>query len=324
MNFAIVGCGSIAQKSVIPAFINSEKCNLVVCIDWRENKRDLITSKFNIPFETSLAIALNKYDFDAVYVATPIGVHKKAILEAVNNGKHVLCEKSIVPNYTDAEEIVLAGKNAGVSVFEGFMYQFHDQQSEVRKIIDSGTIGDIFHYQAWFGFPPIKETDFRYNPELGGGALLDAGSYTVHSARHLFKTEPIEVFSVLEKEGRDVELRGSVLLNFGKSRTAHLVFGFNNMYQNKFEMWGTKGRLSLNRAFAVPDTFQSKLIIEKQDFFEEILMPKCNHFQNEIEYFINNYGNLNARNEWYQEILNQAKVISKIRTKADRSKSFVV
>jgi len=227
-------------------------------------KGGIIKAKFDKPFENSLKTAFKKYNFDAVYISTPIGTHKDIVILAAENKKHILCEKSLAVNLKEVEEMISICKKNNVALFEGFMYQFHTQHKYVKNLIASGEIGTPLHFQAWFGFPPINKNDFRYDKILGGGALLDAGSYTVHAARHFFDSEPIKCFSVLEDEGHEVEIRGSVLLDFGKSKTAHLVFGFNNMYQNKYVIWGTLGVITLERAFALPPHFMSKLILEKQ------------------------------------------------------------
>ena len=192
------------------------------------------------------------------------------------------------------------------------MYQFHTQHEFVRNLINSGEIGQPFHFQAWFGFPEIEKNDFRYKKKLGGGAILDAGSYTVHAARHFFNKEPIEIFSIIENEEHEVEIRGTIMLNFGNSRTAHLAFGFNNMYQNKYTIWGTDGVITLERAFAIPPNYNSILTIEKQGLKREIKMQFCNHFIEEIKYFTSHLNDESYLKKWRNEIRNQSKVLNKL------------
>jgi predicted dehydrogenase len=310
MKFVIVGFGNNTKKSVIPAIFGSQQASLVAIIDRRAEKKAEIVKSYNCGFATSIEEAVNNFDFDAVYISIPIAIHKEYILEGAKFGKHILCEKSIVPNLFDAIEVVNYCKEKNVALFEGFMY--HEQHRFVRNLIDDDEIGIPFHIQSSFGFPPINETDFRYNKALGGGALLDAGAYTIHFARHFFKEEPLNVYSVLENEGHNVEIRGAIMLNFGKSRTAQSVFGFNNMYQNKYEIWGTKGKLSLTRAFAVPRDFSSSLTLEKQGLTKDIKMPICDHFSNQFTNFVNGAYIPEMRRLWLDEILAQAEVMNKV------------
>jgi dTDP-3,4-didehydro-2,6-dideoxy-alpha-D-glucose 3-reductase len=311
LKFAVIGCGNIAQKSAIPALINSGVSSISVCIDTNTERGKEITEKYDLPFETSMEEAFRKYSFDAVYISTPNATHKKIIINAANNKKHILCQKPIISNIEEANEVTYYSKLNNVAIMEGFMYQFHSQHKFVNDLIDTGEIGTPFHYQAWFGFPPISPNDFRYNKSLGGGAILDAGSYTIHSARHFFKCEPIHIHSILENEGHDVEVRGTAMLDFGNSRTAHLVFGFNNMYQNKYIIWGTNGVITLDRAFALPPNYESILTLEKQGLKKEILMQPCNHFIEEIKYFAQNVNNHDVAQKWREEFINQIKVIDK-------------
>ena len=313
LKFAVIGCGNLALKYSIPALLNSGKSQIVVCIDTnRRGQEETIKEKYNLPFETSLEKALTKFDFDAVYISTPIGTHKELVLLAANNKKHILCEKSLGSSLVEVEEMVSVCKKNKVALFEGFMYQFHTQHNFVKKLIDKGEIGIPVNFQSSFGFPPIKKKDFRYNKKLGGGVILDAGSYTIHAARHFFGSEPINSYTVLEKEGYEVEIRGTVLLNFGESRTANLTFGFNNMYQSKYVIWGTKGVITLERAFALPPDFKPTCILEKQGFKEVYTMEPCDHFVEEIKYFYNGFDNLNEKENWYQEATNQAKALNSL------------
>lgn len=313
LKFAVVGCGNLAMKYSIPAMIDSGKSELVVCVDPnRRGQREQVKERFNLPLETSLEKAIKNYKFDAVYISTPIGTHKDLVILAAKNKKHVLCEKSLGSNLNEVEEMVEVCKINGVALFEGFMYQFHTQHKFVKKLILDGEIGTPFHFQGSFGFPPINENDFRYKKEMGGGVVLDAGSYTVHAARHFFGNEPVSSSAILENEGHHVEIRGTALLNFDKSQTASLIFGFNNMYQSKYTIWGSKGMITLERAYAVPPDFKPTCVLEKQGFKEKYTLEACNHFIEEIKYFNEELKNLSTRESWYLEAINQSKALSNL------------
>ncbi|SEB69544.1 Predicted dehydrogenase [Tenacibaculum sp. MAR_2009_124] len=313
LKFAVVGCGNLALKYSIPALINSRESELIVCVNTSEKPKKIIEQEFNIPFEISFKEAIRKYDFDAVYISTPTGSHAEIVTIAAHNKKHILCEKSLGVNPNEVSKMIEICKKNKVAIFEGFMYQFHTQHRFVKKLIDKGEIGTPLHFKGWFGFPPINPNDFRYDKNKGGGAVLDAGSYTVHAARHFFKREPIKGFSIIENEGYKVEIRGNVLLNFDNNRTASLAFGFNNMYQNKYTIWGTKGIITLERAFAVPPDFSPICILEKQGYKEKFTLEPCNHFIEEIKYFVDNFVNEKIKKEWRNEALIQSHLLNLIK-----------
>lgn len=311
LKFAVIGCGNLAMKYAIPALINSGVSSVIVCIDPnRRGQREAIKEKFNLPLVTTLDEAVKNYDFDAVYIAAPTGAHKDLVLSAASYNKQILCEKSLGSSLDEVKEMVNFCKERNLALFEGFMYQFHTQHHFVKKLIKDGEIGNPFHFLGRFGFPPINENDFRYKKELGGGVVLDAGSYTVHAARHLFGKEPVGSKAVLENEDKEVDVRGTVLLDFGNSKTASLIFGFNNMYQSNYVIWGTKGKISLERAYALPQDFKPTCILEKQGFKEEYILDSCDHFKEEIKYFCKNYKNNEEKNSWYTEAVNQSKVLN--------------
>ena len=313
LKFAVIGCGNLALRNAIPALIQSKDSELVVCINRSDKPKKKIEEEFEIPFETSFKVALEKYDFDAVYISTPTGTHAEIALFAAKNKKHILCEKSLAISLQEVEKIVECCKENNVALFEGFMYQFHTQHKFVQNLIEEGNIGVPIHFQGWFGFPPINENDFRYNKNMGGGAILDAGAYTVHAARHFFKEEPVNVFSIIENEGNEVEIRGNVLLKFNNDRTASLSFGFNNMYQSKYTIWGTKGIITLERAFAIPSDFEPICFLEKQGVKEKFVLKPCNHFVEEIKYFSANYLKEKIKNNWCDEVINQSKLLDSIK-----------
>ena len=183
------------------------------------------------------------------------------------------------------------------------------------NFIVEGTIGDVQLFQGWFGFPPIADTDFRYKKALGGGCVLDACAYLVHSARHFYGCEPQNVYAVLSKEeGREVETHATILLDFGQGRVANLVTGFNNKYKSQQVLWGSKGVLSLERAYALPPDFCSTLVVETQEGQQSYTMPACNHFEEEMRYFVANYAT--HADEWRNEFLNQTEVLMRIKEQA--------
>jgi len=313
MRFVLVGVGKIAKKSVLPAILNSGATSLVACVDRKIEKQEEVRVKYGVPLVTTLQEALTSFEFDAVYISTPIGLHAPTILEAAAAKKHVLCEKSIVSSLQEAEEVVAACRNNGVALLEGFMYQFHEQHKVVKSFIEQGRIGEPFRFEAKFGFPPIDPTDFRYSKSMGGGSLLDAGAYTVHAARHFFGKEPEHIDSRLFYGQHEVDIRGHVLMDFGGGKVADLSFGFDNYYQNKYAIWGSKGCLTLSRAFAVPPDFSSTLVFEGEAKSENISMPLDDHFIKELQMFAQWANNANYRDLWYNEILTQSATLTKIR-----------
>jgi dTDP-3,4-didehydro-2,6-dideoxy-alpha-D-glucose 3-reductase len=317
INFGIIGCGYISQKSVIPAIFSYEESKLIAVTDIDPEKMKKTSIHYEVEQEENYRALLKRNDIDAVYIATPIGSHAEICIEAANNGKHILCEKSLAANFNEVDQIIKAVKRNNVAILEGFMYQYHTQHQLVSKLINENSIGDPVHFSAKFGFPPLGKQNFRYNKEMGGGALLDAGAYTVHAARKIFDKEPIKVEATLNTKDKKVDIHGNVLLDFGKE-TASLTFGFDNFYQNTYSVWGTEGMITLTRAFSIPASFNPLLILEKQNYKEELKLPACDHFMNEIRAFCNGINNKEIIENWENDILQQAKALERIRRSSEK------
>ncbi len=129
-------------------------------------------------------------DLDAVYNPLPNGLHAQWTIAALDAGKHVLCEKPFTSNAKEAEAVAAAADRTGLVVMEAFHYRYHPLAHRMREIVDSGELGTIRHVDTALCFPLPKFSDIRYQYDLGGGALMDAGSYTVHMARLLGGEEP--------------------------------------------------------------------------------------------------------------------------------------
>jgi predicted dehydrogenase len=129
----------------------------------------------------------------------------------------VLCEKPLAMNAAEAEEMAAAAQRAGLHLMEAFMYRFHPR---TRDFVES--VRDPLYVQARFGFTLDKPSDYRLQPSLGGGALLDVGCYTVSVARWVLG-EPSSVFAFSRmKDG--VDMTTSALLQFSGGQTA-VVWG---------------------------------------------------------------------------------------------------
>lgn len=140
---------------------------------------------------------LNDPAINAVYNPLPNGLHYEWTMKALAAGKHVLLEK---PSGDTAEESRLMFELAdrkGLVLLEAFHYRFHPAIQRVKEIVDSGELGSIKEVHASLGFPKgfIPDGDIRLNYSLGGGALMDAGCYTLNCVRYLASGNPTAVTS---------------------------------------------------------------------------------------------------------------------------------
>ena len=313
IRFGVIGCGYVARKGFLPALQQTKIANLVAAADLNIDKAEKMTSIFGGEPVLSYKDLVKREDIDAVYIATPNKTHSKLAIAAAESGKHLICEKPLAHNLLAIQKIISICEENRVALLEGFTYQFHPQHKALDKLVADDCIGEPVFFQAKFGFPPLNKDNFRYQQELGGGALLDAGSYTVHAARRFFGKEPTNVYAVSNRQGHEVDIHGSVLLDFGSGKTAILVFGFNNYYQNTYSIWGTKGKVSLTRAFSISETFAPKIILERQSYREEHTIPPYNQFVGEIEAFCAGLNDGDTIRAWRSDAIGQAQTLERTR-----------
>lgn len=285
IRFGVIGCGYQTQKNMAPAMAKCESVDVAGFFDLDKSRAKDLALKYNTKTFDDLSKMLKDPEVDAVYIATPVVTHKELCIKAAAAGKHVLCEKPLAMNLEERREIEECAQEKGVVLLEGFMYQYHSQHKFVRDMVDQGEIGEPRVFQAWFGFPPFPPEDFRMQKDQGGGALLDAGGYVRHAAILFFGREPLSENMILHHDENGLDMHGSILMDFGNSQTAQLSFGMNNSYKNTYSIWGTKGEISLLRAFSIPEHHIPVCRIVNQGIVREFQLPPCNHFVEELKYF---------------------------------------
>ena len=312
IGFGVIGCGSIAKKAFIPALIQSDVAELIgVASRSLENVKS-VSKNYDCRGFEKVSQLLSSEDINAVYIATPPSTHEELILSAARNGKHIICEKPLSTSLNSVDRIINECKKNKVALLEGFMYQFHPQHEFVYDYIRSNNIGTPILFEAKFGFPPLKTSNYRYSKSEGGGALFDAGVYTIHAARNFFKREPIDLFGIINNGDFGIDDGGSILMDFGQNQIAQLSFGFNNYYQNNYTIWCTDGLLKVNRAFSIPIDLKPEIIIECNNSIDKKELEPSNQFLNEIDYFSDIIRSKIKRKQSYRDAQKQATVLQSI------------
>jgi predicted dehydrogenase len=234
---------------VIPA-INASRNGRVVAIASRdaERAREMATRH-------SIASVLDGYDeliekaeVDAVYIPLVNSLHKEWTLRAIAAGKHVLCEKPLAMDAGEAEVMRAAAKSSGLCLMEAFMYRFHPR---TRAFVEQLSGADRpLHVQASFGFALQDPSNYRLQRELGGGALLDVGCYTVSAARWILG-EPDTVLAQAHVDpATQVDMSVSALLHFGGGATASAWCSFESAEEQDLTAVTPRGTFSLETPFS--------------------------------------------------------------------------
>ena len=239
-------------------------------------------------------------DVDAIYLPLPPALHYKWAKLALENDKHVFVEKPSTTCLADTDSLIEIASKKGLALHENYMFIFHDQLKAIDDVVKSGEIGDVRLYRISFGFPLRAKNDFRYNKALGGGALLDAGGYTVKYANYLLgNTAKVVTAQVNNIKGFEVEMFGSCTMVNDEGMVAQLAFGMDNDYKCEVEIWGSKGTITSNRILTAPEGFVPTYTIKKNQEFETRNLPEDDAFLKSIQRFIRCVNDKSVRHENY-------------------------
>ena len=194
-------------------------------------------------------------DVDAVYIATPAGYHHEHTLAALAAGRHVLCEKPIASNAIEAAEMVEAARDANRVLMEAFHWRHHPLVAQMRRIIDSGELGDVHHAEARFVLPDghIPRTDIRWDHSIGGGSLMDLGCYPVQWVRWLFGPEPAVTRAEATESIPGIDGRITADLAWPGGRTAHVessMIGPDAEGDSRLVVHGSAGTMTVRNPLA--------------------------------------------------------------------------
>jgi predicted dehydrogenase len=193
---------------------------------------------------------------DAVYNPLPNGLHARWTLDALDAGKHVLCEKPFTSNATEAATVAEAADKSGLVVMEAFHYRYHPLAQRVADIVASGEIGRLKHVQAALCFPLPKFSDIRYNRELAGGAMMDAGCYALHMVRLLGGGEPdvVSAHAKLHKPDVDRAMKADLVFPEGHTGSVTASLWSADLLKISASAIGDKGRLDVLN-FVAPQAY---------------------------------------------------------------------
>ncbi|MEM8738551.1 MAG: aldo/keto reductase [Planctomycetota bacterium] len=193
---------------------------------------------------------------DAVYIATPHPMHARWSIRAARAGKHVLCEKPLAVNHSEAMAMVQAARDHGVFLMEAFKDRCHPQTDRLLKLLRDRAIGQVRMITVSFGFgggDRIDHPDGRlFNPALAGGGILDVGAYPVQFARLIAGVatgrpfaDPVEVRGAGHLGETGVDEWAAATLKFEHGLVAQVATALRAPLDNSCTIYGSAGRIHL-------------------------------------------------------------------------------
>jgi predicted dehydrogenase len=212
IRIGIIGAG-FARSTQIPGFKNCEGAEIVAIASAHREHAEEVAREFDIPHvEDDWRGVVNRDDVDLVSIVTPVVTHCEMVLTALNQGKHVLCEKPMAMNADEARRMTERARQAGVLALIDHELRFLPGRLKMRELLQAGDIGKTKHVKLTFRSDSRADITRPWNwwsdIKQGGGVLGAIGSHVIDGFRWLLATEVAEVFGHLAthvRERKDAE-----------------------------------------------------------------------------------------------------------------------
>lgn len=241
---AVLGTAKIA-RAVIPHIAASGVAEVVAVGSRSLDQAKRFAAEFEIPqvcgsYEEVLALS----EVDAVYIPLPPSMHCEWTIRAALAGKHVLCEKPLGVTSGEAKRMIDVCRENGVVLLDGVMWYHTQRASQMKRLADDGSLGELRQITSAFTFPGqvLAADNVRFSQALGGGSLLDIGWYCVGVSLWMLNAMPQRVFAAAQwRHGVDMHMNG--LMWFPQDQVASFECGFNAIRRRWVEIAGTNAAL---------------------------------------------------------------------------------
>lgn len=313
IKWGIIGLGNIAHQFAKDLML-IEDAELTAVASRNLDKASAFAEKYDCKkaYDSYDAI-INDAEIDILYIATPHNSHAALTIKALQNKKHVLCEKPIALNYNDALQMIKASKENNTFFIEAFWTRFNPSFREAFSKIKNGEIGEVKYINADFAFY-AEELEGKGNRktdiELGGGSLLDIGVYPLFLC-YVVLGIPSEILAKSNFHQSGADLQTSMILQYDSAQ-AILHSSFVSTSNIKATINGTKGRINLNTLWHQTQSYT--LTIDEQE--QEIVLPTNGKgFTYEIEecHICINENRIESKLWSHQNSLDLIKMVDEVR-----------
>lgn len=224
VRWGILGAGWIVKTATAGALRSAPSATLAAV-----SSRDIERARSLEPERSYNAYAdlLADDSIDAVYIALTNDQHAPWIHNALAAGKHVLCEKPLTLSAEQTKKAFAAAESADRLLVEAAWSMWHPRMQRLTELASSGAIGQVAEFLGTFTFEGVPEGNYRLDPDLGGGALLDIGVYPLHTLVGCLP-EITQVRPEVERVtgGLGVDMTTKARLDFGVQGRGSIVASF--------------------------------------------------------------------------------------------------
>ncbi len=305
LKWGVVGCGRYLENNFLPTLDIIKRSKLISVYSSKIERAKNIAEKFAAITAFDNYDEFLKSDINAIYISSENYFHPEQVIKAAENGKHILCEKPIAINYSDAEKMINTCKKNNVNFFVNYRFRYHPLVKKAKEIFDNGKIGKLIQINSTYCLDISPSTNFRFKKsKSGGGAMIMLGTHLLDILFH-FGGEYTDFYgysdNVVYKS--EVEDFATAHLKFKKGGFGCLTTSYNATKAfNKIEIIGHNGSLVLNGLFS--DSDHVTLTINFEGEAKKTFRKKANEQAVLIKGFQNNILKQNVPTIEYSALMN--------------------
>ena len=251
VNIGVIGCGQLAQSVHLRILRKLAGVRVAAIAEPDEIARRAASQL--APCASALAgyeDLLSREDVEAVVVALPTARHAEVAIAALEAGKHVYLEKPLATTLSDAEAVLQTWRRTNCVGMIGFNYRFNKLYRRARQLVRGGVLGEPIAVRSVFATATGLLPAWKTRRATGGGVLLDLASHHIDLLRFLFDTDIRDVACDLQSRFSEGDT-AFVRLRLGNGATGQLFFSFCASDEDQFEIYGTTGKLTIDRCRAM-------------------------------------------------------------------------
>ena len=245
IKWAVLGTGVIANQ-MAQALIKNGK-NIYSVANRTHQKAVDFAQKYNIgKVYDNINDVFTDPEVDVVYITTPHNTHLEFMKKAIENGKHILVEKSITLNSNELNEAISLAKEKGVIIGEAMTIFHMPIYKKLNEILESGALGKVNLITMNFGsFKEYDMTNRFFNRNLAGGAMLDIGVYALSFIRWFMDSKPNNLVSQVKSAPTGVDEQAGLLLTNEEGQMASVMLSLHSKQPKRGMVSCEKGYIEI-------------------------------------------------------------------------------
>jgi 1,5-anhydro-D-fructose reductase (1,5-anhydro-D-mannitol-forming) len=247
IRYGIAGFGLHAIKRLMPGFSASENSRAVALSRRNFAQAQADAVQYGVQAFATTRQLCESPDVDAVFVSSPNSIHLEDVLTAIEHGKHVLCEKPMAVDASEAEQMVSAAHSRGVHLGVAQCFRFCETLARIRHSVQCQEIGHIISIRIDFSFPGVNSARrWLHNASLaGGGPIADVGVHCLDAMRYILADEPLtcSALTAHDEHSGTVESSAVLSLRFSRDTLGSSFVSFRAPYRTIIDLTGTEGSI---------------------------------------------------------------------------------